>query len=399
MPVHLSSNPTATLAVVLLSTVVVFAVSGDQLWHMRAKRLEELREFRRKRDRFAEKRDRGYHEYGTASAKAYAQWRNRREGQLRRFKREVAARWGSCLLPTNKKWIEYGYDLRSRAEVDFEEGEVQVSILTRPGEEPDSQHTRMADAIERLITSRGHAPELPLAHPGAPGITHVPLLDSQLVPSPNPPRRRAEDLAREARVDSVSADGASTMSVRFKLVPNHLQRRVKSILPLVEKNCRRFGLDRAEVLATIHTESYFNPVARSPRDAIGLMQLVPDKAGREAYRFIFGEDKIPLASYLLDPARNIELGCAYMHLLRTRHFGEVRDSLSRIYCSIAGYNTGPGNVAYAFIGKRGPLGRAIVEINRTKTPRDVYHHLLQYLPYEETRGYLRQVTRRMKLYR
>jgi membrane-bound lytic murein transglycosylase C len=151
------------------------------------------------------------------------------------------------------------------------------------------------------------------------------------------------------------------------------------------------------VLATIHTESCFNPVARSNRNAIGLMQLVPHTAGVDAYRAVYGKNVVPTAAYLYNPEQNIELGCAYIYLLKHRYFREVRDADSRLYCTIAAYNTGPGNVAYAFTGRRA-MRAATRMINTMKDAKSVYDHMIGSLPFAETRHYLAFVIERMDLY-
>ena len=81
------------------------------------------------------------------------------------------------------------------------------------------------------------------------------------------------------------------------------------------------------------------------------MQLVPESGGRDAYRFVYEKDRLLPPSYLFDPKRNIELGCAYLHLLRNRFFAAVEDDEKARLCVIAGYNTGAGNVSRALDGE------------------------------------------------
>jgi membrane-bound lytic murein transglycosylase C len=153
---------------------------------------------------------------------------------------------------------------------------------------------------------------------------------------------------------------------------------------------------QALVWSVMDAESSFRPRARSHASAIGLMQLVPSSGGREAYRFVYGEDRIPSVYQLQDPEINIALGVGYLHLLLHRDFRSVRDATSRLYCTIAGYHTGPGNVARAFTG-RGNVGEAINRINQMTSHR-VKRTLLQHLPHRSTRTYLRTVLRNLEAY-
>jgi membrane-bound lytic murein transglycosylase C len=70
----------------------------------------------------------------------------------------------------------------------------------------------------------------------------------------------------------------------------------------------------------MHTEAYFNPQAISGSNAIGIMQIIPKYAGREAYRAIYGHDKVISWDYLFDPENNIERGSAYLSLLKYNHY-------------------------------------------------------------------------------
>ncbi len=87
----------------------------------------------------------------------------------------------------------------------------------------------------------------------------------------------------------------------------------------------KFEIDPVLVMAVISTESAFNPKALSPKNAQGLMQLIPATARR------FG------VADPWNPLENIIGGVAYLHWL-TRHFsGDVK-------LVLAGYNAGEGAV-------------------------------------------------------
>ena len=75
----------------------------------------------------------------------------------------------------------------------------------------------------------------------------------------------------------------------------------------------------------MHTESSFNPKARSPIPAFGLMQLVPKSGARDAYNYIYKQDRLLSDTYLYVPANNIELGCAYIAKIRHDYFKNIKD--------------------------------------------------------------------------
>jgi membrane-bound lytic murein transglycosylase C len=187
------------------------------------------------------------------------------------------------------------------------------------------------------------------------------------------------------------------LAVSFDLAPNHIRVRAEKYKTEVLENARRFDLPPELVYAVIHTESYFNPAARSYVPAYGLMQLVPRSGARDAYKHVHGEDRLVRASYLYDAENNILLGSAYLNLLSEGYFKDVTDRQSRLYCAISAYNTGPGNVARAFTNSRN-VDKAVKVIN-TLSAQEVYRRLRRNLPYRETREYIKKVTGRMEQYR
>ena len=99
----------------------------------------------------------------------------------------------------------------------------------------------------------------------------------------------------------------------------------RKIVQLVETLSRPVGLDADLVLAVIAAESNFDPRARSPKGACGLMQLLPVTARR------FGVQD------LWNPEQNIRGGMAYLQWLLAYFEGDLR-------LALAGYNAGEHKV-------------------------------------------------------
>jgi soluble lytic murein transglycosylase-like protein len=97
----------------------------------------------------------------------------------------------------------------------------------------------------------------------------------------------------------------------------------------------------------MQVESAFNPRARSPKGALGLMQLMPATIQQYKVRDPF------------DPAENVRGGVAYLRSLLDRY--ENNEQLA-----LAAYNAGPGAV-------------------------DKYGQTVP--PYRETRNYVAQISR------
>ncbi len=126
------------------------------------------------------------------------------------------------------------------------------------------------------------------------------------------------------------------------------------------------------VYAVIHTESRFDPNARSSKGAYGLMQITPDTLEWIALKH--GESISNAETTLLHPQENIRFGC----MLLSAHIEEFRD----ISIALAAYNAGRGRV----------LGW-LADQNYSKDGKQ-----LNQIPFDETQDYISQVLQTQKIY-
>lgn len=122
------------------------------------------------------------------------------------------------------------------------------------------------------------------------------------------------------------------------------------VMRLIRTLAPDYGLDPQLVLAVVEAESNYNPKALSPKNAQGLMQLIPETAKR------FG------VADVWDPKQNLRGGMAYLRWLLDHFNGDVK-------LALAGYNAGEA----AVLRYRG-------------IP-----------PYDETQAYVKRITSQLNL--
>lgn len=142
---------------------------------------------------------------------------------------------------------------------------------------------------------------------------------------------------------------------------------------LIFREARERGLDPWLVAAVIRQESAFSPEAVSPAGAVGLMQVLPTSGSdlaREARLAPF------TSRHLRVPEVNVLLGTWFLADLLERYEGFLPLALS-------GYNAGPSRAA---------RWRDFPEAADTE-------RFVERIPFAETRGYVRNVTRNAAVYR
>jgi membrane-bound lytic murein transglycosylase C len=309
----------------------------------------------------------------------------------------VGKTWGTkeVQLPERKKYVKYTQNYKSRAIVNFDSGEILVETL----DDQDPQRS-----LKNAVTTTILTPEDPRAVDLFSDKEIVltddkpPYLFGLVLDQQNKPMRTPEEaepfaaylLEKKSGTRIIDQDGTKKTAhyVTMAMVSNLAVKQADKYRPLVHQFAQQYDISPSLVFAIIRTESNFNPYAVSSAPAYGLMQLVPTSGGREAYRRAKGKDVAPSRDYLFDPANNVELGTAYLNVLMFNQLEDVEHHVSREYCVIAAYNTGPSNVFRTFSRDR---VAAVNQINGLQ-PAGVYDQLHEHLPYQETRHYLEKVT-------
>jgi len=315
--------------------------------------------------------------------------------RLKEMEDKIRAQWNDTKMSTKKEYVDYEQDFKSRASVDFEEGKVEIEVVQeKKNKDKNEAVDKLRQKLEKLVEEKGEDKK--------------PMLSDQLQDAKGKKitPKNADDVAKditntntikEEKIRGGDGKIRYKYTLQLNLVPNHLRVRLEQYKDEIIKQSRRFKLDPSLVCAIIHTESYFNPKAKSHVPAYGLMQLVPKSGARDAYYHVYKKDRLLRSNYLYNPSNNIELGCGYIALLKFGYLKKVQGETKNDLCAICAYNTGAGNVARAINGTTN-INKASAVIN-AKSDRWLENQLLRNLPYDETKNYLKKVTERREIYK
>ncbi len=353
-------------------------------------------------ERFMAEQQQAFSEYQQQETAAFEQFVQAWQQAESDYAKQVAQQWPDALLPNKTRWVSYSDDLHRRLQVNYETGEVVVEVidannanaevaqarsdiakLAKTSAEDALQHDPVVVAFDRQFNSSSRQQSGYVANPNVANMSRETILTAAMA---------SETLQASPKV---SKQGNRTI-IKFTMPSKALNQRAAQYVPMVLQQAERWQLAPDLIMAVIQTESSFNPMARSPAPAFGLMQIVPSSAGKDVTAFLEGQPRVLSPQYLYEADNNIEAGSVYLHLLGDRYFSEVRDPQSKSYLMIAAYNTGPGNVAKA-LSYTTSLNLASAAANNMSAD-EVYQQLQAALPAEETKNYLRKVNARRQIY-
>ena len=193
------------------------------------------------------------------------------------------------------------------------------------------------NTTRRLVAPLSALALLPLSCAVAPVAAPLPAVSAP------PPITFTPPAIEEPKADDPAVAGVLAHLRRHQARTGLTDAEIEQLASTVVTEARRYRFDPALVLAVIHVESRYDTYAVSPKDALGLMQLLPS-TGAWLAPTAGVEWRGPQT--LFDPIANVRLGVAYLRQLTDR-YGSVRTAL-------VAYNWGPGRID-AFVAAGDPL--------------------------------------------
>jgi membrane-bound lytic murein transglycosylase C len=318
--------------------------------------------------------------------------------QLASLRERVEQQWGQENMEASSahQFVKYTDSYQSRGAMDFDDGKIVVETVDQSN---PREHLREAIVTTLLTPYDAENPEIytdKAINYSGPALLAGQVRDHEGVEVRWEWRaKRYADYLVENEIQQVERAGRTVYQVEIPLVAGHNQVRGQKYEHLVRDAGRRYQVDEALLYALMETESHFNPYAMSHIPAYGLMQVVPATAGRDVYQRIRQRSDQPDQNTLFKPAENIDIGAAYISILRDVYLKGVRHPQSREYAIISAYNGGAGNVLRTFHKDR----RQAVEVINSLSPQQVYDRLHRQHPRAEARGYIKKVTEALGRYR
>ena len=311
------------------------------------------------------------------------------EALVRILAKEARVNWGDERSATNTEYVKYTNHYRTRVFVNFEQGKVHIETLDRKD---------LHQAIVTTLLTPYDPDKVDLFSDSSVPIGAEPMLYGQVVDQQNKPIRwewRAANFANHLiknRLARRSSAKGTIYSIDIDLVSDHIAKRQYQYASIVRQMSKRYGIKESLIYAIMRTESSFNPYAVSHANAYGLMQIIPSTAGRDVFKLVKKRNGQPSKNYLFKPFNNIDAGTAYLHILETRYLRAIDDPLVRHYAIISAYNGGTGNVLKTFHSNR----KKAMDILNNLEPAQAYWSLTKKHPRQESRNYLKKVTKAQK---
>ena len=382
-------------------------------------------------ENFVNSQNREFQNYKTDLEEGFKEYKKSLNEGFEKYKKELSNYWKNPELSTKTTFVEYSKDKKVRKKIDYKNNFVKIDVIAKNKKEAQKEMVKSFYSLSREDTNDAFTKN-PVLSSVNKKMENNPKLKSFIKNNPPSKEPLIADMIfktppttkevvnysikkiknKPIKVEKSKLPEMKVYSIKIHLPPKGYLKKAKIFKLDVLKRGSQFKLPPEFIFAIIQTESSFNPMARSYIPAFGLMQIVPQTAGADAYKMLTGKKRILTPSYLYNSHNNILIGSAYLKKIYYGYFRGIKDPTSRLYCTITAYNTGIGNVACAFNSiskkngvticsrKRGDynIKKAVQKINKLSSD-EVYTHLLQNLKYDEPKNYLKRVRKRYLNYK
>jgi len=287
----------------------------------------------------------------------------------------------------------WAYQGQSKAEtlIDFERGLINITAAD-PSEIKQAAIEILLTQIDPTVIDASTASDLGLINPK----TQKPFLFKQVIDQDGAPIASAWRAERYVDYLMTRRSNTRASQLTIPMIGQHKVVAGAKYVNFAKAAGAKHMIPVALIMAIMETESSFNPLARSRSNALGLMQIKADTAGRDYFSIISGYQHTPTSAYLYNPENNVEMGAGYLSILADRYLAGIYHPQKLEYAIISSYNGGAGNLFKSLVPTGGK--RAAIDRINAMTVEEFYWFLTNRHIRLESRNYVKKVTSRMKKY-
>jgi membrane-bound lytic murein transglycosylase C len=310
-------------------------------------------------EQFKKQRQAEYSAYKEQLLKEFAAYKLIVQEETNRYQGQLEKNWDEPEISNNTTWVDYSDDTLTRKSVDFENETITIEVPDSANRDEVAQSVRAAlvdvvaknraeafgdDVIAQAVEKRSKQ-EIEFLETAT--VEPEPILLTYLTGLYETSKREIEAIVdymlENTQSDEVEVEpGRQVRKIKVPLsapakvlqaaeqrrpvsrtlasdVTGKLPNKAISLQPYVAEFAALNKIDQTLVFAIIESESAFNPMARSAVPAFGLMQIVPESAGRDVTKKLFGKERVLSPSYLYNSRQNIEAGTTYLNILFYRY--------------------------------------------------------------------------------
>ncbi len=321
--------------------------------------------------------------------------------ELLKYKKTIRKYWPTVEISTDHKWVEYSNKFRSKKVINFQQRYMRFSVTANNTKDAKKRMLRLLNEVAKTTVKSAIKNDI---------LEKMVFKRLKIkAPASNIKTKLISDALTMWDIEKYRGDiesrkflrrkykNRNLYSLKLKLPKQYVMRKAETYKKIITKYSKKFRIPSELIYAIIHNESSFNPMGRSHALAYGMMQTNPKDTCFDAYKFLHNEHKLLTSFYLYNPENNIEIGTAYLHVLYFQYLKYIKDRKSRLYCTIAAYDSGPIDVLKVF-SRNTDFKIAAKAINKL-TSKQVYEKLRKDLPKYRTRRYLRNVNNSLSMYR
>ncbi len=341
-----------------------------------------------------------YDQYHNNKALKFQAYKKAYQLALTQYKDDIKKYWDIVEISSAYRWIEYSRNYQNKIILDYKKNELEFQTITKNEKEASYQILKMFDKVANYNLNQVYMNDIL--------EQKISINLDEVLQPPNSDQPFIWDVVSKTDLSILRAfiqhekfksykhNKKFVFVSTLKLPKNFISNKKALYKDQISIESKLLNIPKSWIYAMIDIESYFNTFAIGKNMGFGLMQITPDPIGLEAYYYLKGEKKILDTRYLYIDKNNIELGAVYLSMLYKKTFQQIKNTKSRLYCTIAAYKIGIKQLSQIF-AKSTNVKLAIDKINQLRDDQ-VYRKLLNKLPDFQTKEYFFKVIRKIKFY-